>query len=49
MQGDDMEKDEKELIINTLNGNLKDFSVLIKRYQEVVNGLALTILEHLIT
>ena len=40
-----MEKDEKELIINTLNGNLKDFSVLIKRYQEVVNGLALTIVK----
>ncbi|OGL40432.1 MAG: hypothetical protein A2042_07490, partial [Candidatus Schekmanbacteria bacterium GWA2_38_11] len=29
----------------TLNGNLKDFSVLIKRYQEVVNGLALTIVK----
>ena len=40
-----MEKEEKELIINTLNGNLKDFSVLIKRYQEVVNGLALTIVK----
>lgn len=40
-----MEKEDKELIINTLNGNLKDFSVLIKRYQEVVNGLVLTIVK----
>ncbi|OGL54428.1 MAG: hypothetical protein A3G31_12380 [Candidatus Schekmanbacteria bacterium RIFCSPLOWO2_12_FULL_38_15] len=40
-----MKIDESELIINTLNGNLKDFSILVKRYQEVVNGLAFTIVK----
>ena len=40
-----MKIDERELIINAQNGNLRDFSTLIRRYQQVVNGLALTLVK----